>query len=560
MATAAGNLIVHLMAKTDRFDKSMRRSSAQTDLMRSSVSKLSGSMKMMAGAFGVSLGAGGLIMGLKQSIGLAEEQIKQEQKLAAVLDATGHAAGWTADQLKQHAAALQQTTNFGDEATIGAQAVLATFKEIRGDVFKDATSAILDMSAVLNTDLQGAAIQVGKALNDPIRGVSALSRVGVSFTQQQKDQIKAMQEMGDVAGAQGVILAELAGEFGGAAEAMANPVTQLKNAMGDLGESIGMQVLPFARMLADDLTEPTSAAADAAKQSASEFGGLAGAIFTAVDAAQALVVKFKEARLASTELFLWNEETGKSWWGWMGEDVEAEAYIDELQRRVKELRKDLDATTSSDWAADTQKRYQEIMVKLQNPGGPNGATGGSAAGAAGSLTDPMAQAAAFFERAGTYGASMPMPDFAGNPLFDEINKWVKDKTQFDELGKSLTESLETPVEALARRMEEVNRLSEFGAITDETRQRALQQIAKEAEQGTDAGDIGPTRFSGAMEAGSREAYSAILAASGAQREQQDKKIADNTAEMKRTLQFIKMSADLQVKLLQEDSGVEIPAA
>ena len=69
-------------------------------------------------------------------------------------------------------------TEFSDQAIIGAQAILSTFTEIRGDEFIKATEAVADMSALFGTDLKGSAIQLGKALNDPIIGVSALAEVG----------------------------------------------------------------------------------------------------------------------------------------------------------------------------------------------------------------------------------------------------------------------------------------------------------------------------------------------------------------------------------------------
>jgi hypothetical protein len=82
---------------------------------------------------------------------------------------------------------------------------------------------------------------VGKALNDPIKGVTALGRAGVQFTAQQKEQIAALVESGDVAGAQTIILQELETQFGGAAEAAANvdPYTQLANEVGNLSEDFG---------------------------------------------------------------------------------------------------------------------------------------------------------------------------------------------------------------------------------------------------------------------------------------------------------------------------------
>src|SRR5262249_24601999 len=81
------------------------------------------------------------------------------------------------------------------------------------------TKTMLDMSVALGQDMKTSAVQLGKALNDPIKGVSALQRVGVSFTQAQKAQIKALVESGNTLGAQKIILGELNNEFGGSAEA-----------------------------------------------------------------------------------------------------------------------------------------------------------------------------------------------------------------------------------------------------------------------------------------------------------------------------------------------------
>lgn len=179
---------------------------------------------------------------------LYADQEKAEKKLETVIRSTGKAAGFTADEMKAHAAQLQKVTTFGDEAIIEMQALLSTFTQIKGIQFQQATAAILDISTLMGNDLKSAALQVGKALNDPIKGVSALSEVGVSFTQKQREMIKALQETGKVAEAQQIILAELNKEFGGqaaaAAETFAGKLGQLKNAASDLGEALGEAVIP----------------------------------------------------------------------------------------------------------------------------------------------------------------------------------------------------------------------------------------------------------------------------------------------------------------------------
>lgn len=188
-----------------------------------------------------------------QFIGLLREQEKAEAKLAAILKATGGAAGFTADQLKEYASQLQRSTTFGDEAIINAEALLASFKNIRGDVFLDATKAMLDLSAAMDQDLKGSAVQLGKALNDPIKGVAALSRVGVTFTEKQKQMIKTLVDSGKIMEAQRIILEELNSEFGGTAEALAQTSTgrlqQFSNDMGDLGEEIADALIPALEAL-----------------------------------------------------------------------------------------------------------------------------------------------------------------------------------------------------------------------------------------------------------------------------------------------------------------------
>jgi hypothetical protein len=191
----------------------------------------------------------------------SEEQAKAEAKLNAVLKATGGIAGITAGHVKSLASELQQVTTFGDEVTISAANVLLTFKNLRNevgegnDVFDRTTRAMLDMSVALDQDLKSSAVQLGKALNDPIQGVSALTRVGVTFTEQQKKQIKTLQESGDLLGAQKIILAELESQFQGTAAAVAETaggqMKQALNALGDAGEQVGAAIAPVLIQVAD---------------------------------------------------------------------------------------------------------------------------------------------------------------------------------------------------------------------------------------------------------------------------------------------------------------------
>ncbi len=210
-----------------------------------SLSNLGSSALKVGGAF---FAAQGIISGFSSVIRLAGQQEKAEAQLNAVLKSTAGVAGLTANELKNMANSLQQVTTFGDEAILEAQSLLLTFTKVGEDVFPQATETILNMSTAMGTDLQSSTVQLGKALNDPIAGIGALSRVGVQLTETQKEQIKKFTEMGDVASAQKVILAELETQFGGlaraSAETMAGGLEQMTNAVGDAGEAIGSLLAP----------------------------------------------------------------------------------------------------------------------------------------------------------------------------------------------------------------------------------------------------------------------------------------------------------------------------
>ncbi len=210
-----------------------------------SLSNLGSSALKVGGAF---FAAQGIISGFSSVIRLAGQQEKAEAQLNAVLKSTAGVAGLTANELKNMANSLQQVTTFGDEAILEAQSLLLTFTKVGEDVFPQATETILNMSTAMGTDLQSSTVQLGKALNDPIAGIGALSRVGVQLTETQKEQIKKFTEMGDVASAQKVILGELETQFGGlaraSAETMAGGLEQMTNAVGDAGEAIGSLLAP----------------------------------------------------------------------------------------------------------------------------------------------------------------------------------------------------------------------------------------------------------------------------------------------------------------------------
>jgi phage-related protein len=227
---------------------------------------------------------------LKDSFGEAEDAAKVAAQTQAVITSTGAAAGVSAQQVDDLATALSNKSAVDDEVIASGENVLLTFTNIKNvagqgnDVFNQATEAALNMSAALGTDLQGNIVQVGKALNDPIKGITALSRVGVSFTEQQKEQIKTLQESGDTLGAQKVILAELSKEFSGAAEAAATPTQRLQTIIGNLEETLGGALIPVATKFGDILTKLAPKLSPLLDAIGELVGTLGGALADAFDA------------------------------------------------------------------------------------------------------------------------------------------------------------------------------------------------------------------------------------------------------------------------------------
>ncbi len=200
---------------------------------------------------GLSQAGGILRMLTDETVNLGREQIRADKLVEGAVKATGAAAGFTTAELKRMASQLQDDTNFGDEKLLAkVTSVLLTFIQVQGDVFREAQSLILDMSEALDQDLQQASIQVGKALQDPIQGVTALRRVGVQLSEQQEQQIKDFMAVNKVAEAQKVILQELNSQFGGQAKNVADPFIQLKNTFGDIKEIIGIALLPGLNAIA----------------------------------------------------------------------------------------------------------------------------------------------------------------------------------------------------------------------------------------------------------------------------------------------------------------------
>ena len=242
------DLIIKIGADTKELNKSLGDSQRRIQATTGNIQKLGKQMSMAFTLPAAILGGTALQAYDKQANAIAQVE--------AGLRSTGNTAGYTSDQLQKMASDLQSKTIFGDEDILkNATAQLLTFTNISGEQFARTQKAALDLATRLDGDLKGASIQLGKALNDPIANLSALSRSGIQFSDEQKTVIKSLTETGRLAEAQTLILDELEKQYGGSAEAAAKAgmggIKQLQNSFGDLQEEFGKVISEMLPPLVD---------------------------------------------------------------------------------------------------------------------------------------------------------------------------------------------------------------------------------------------------------------------------------------------------------------------
>jgi len=208
--------------------------------------------KMAAGAF-----AGAAIFSFaKSAVGAANESHKSTAALEQVFRSMGDTTGVAAKQAENYAGAMSKKVGVDDDAIIAAQAQLATFGKVsdatarQAGIFDRATASAADLAAAGFGTLDSNAVQLGKALQDPTKGITALARSGVTFTAAQKAQIAAMVKHNNLLGAQKVVLGAVESQVKGTAEATATSTDKMNVAWGNTQESIGNALVPVLDIVA----------------------------------------------------------------------------------------------------------------------------------------------------------------------------------------------------------------------------------------------------------------------------------------------------------------------
>ena len=268
-------------------------------------------------------------------------------KLQAILRATGQSAGLSLQEIETLSQEIGIATLASTQKVRDAAGILLTFKSISGDTFKNALRLTQDLAEVGFGDLRTASMQLGKALEEPIVGLGALRRVGVSFTEAQKEQIRVLDMTGRKAEAQEIILKALNSQVGGAG---VNAARGLNGAIDSLSEkfTIFFEKSIIGRKVVDFLTNSLNRLSDAAEnamQDASELN-------TTMETANRILltqekIATRVAELNESMFFEMN----------VGEDRKLNALAEQLET-LKERHRVLEAINKDN--EETAKKEEEL--------------------------------------------------------------------------------------------------------------------------------------------------------------------------------------------------------
>jgi hypothetical protein len=241
-------VIISVLADVSKFSKRMR---GLGDTFGSFAKRTIRATALVAGA----LGAIGLA-GIKaaEDAKVADDRLKN---IATSMGLFGTQTKQVTDRLSDYASKMQLLTGVDDESIKLTQAKLLTFKELAktagtvGGAFDRATKAAMDMAAAGFGQSEQNAVQLGKALQDPIKGITALRKSGITFTEAEQKKIKALVESGKLLEAQEMVLGAVEQQVGGTAEATAKASDKIKVAFDEISEKIGTALLPYVEDLAE---------------------------------------------------------------------------------------------------------------------------------------------------------------------------------------------------------------------------------------------------------------------------------------------------------------------
>jgi len=319
MAITGGSrtLKLSILADVDQLKKSLAAGSNDVEGFGAKVGKFG----KMAGAAFLAVGvaaAAFTVKFAKDAIAAGEAAATANARIEQIntsMGLFGESTGEVNARLIALAEATARQTGVDTNSIKATQAKLLTFKELAatagelGGQFDRATQAAIDLAAAGFGEASANAVQLGKALNDPIKGIAALAKSGVTFTEQEKEKIKVLVESGQITKAQNQILKALETQVGGTAEATANASDKIKIGFTQIQEKVGLALLPAFESVTKVLLENVFPAFEQISMKAAPF--LSEAIEFLKPVLESLVKLFQNDLIPLFQL----------WWSYITETV-----------------------------------------------------------------------------------------------------------------------------------------------------------------------------------------------------------------------------------------------
>ena len=377
---------------TGKIGASAKRAGSATGQLNGKVNTLGSSTRRLQAPLGkigpALLGAfagAKIISGISNAIGRAEKLNSIYAITEQVIEKTGGAANITADEMKELSRQQSLLTGVDKALVQEGNNILLTFKNIRNEVgegnqvFERTSALMLDVGATMGTDAKSGAIQLGKALNDPVANMGALSRAGLTFTKQQKDQIKTLVESGNLLEAQKLILGELESQLGGTAAASADMTAKIGNAFKEVQEEFGQVFLEVLEDIGPALIELAPLLGDVAREIAEVAAQSLRIVEPLVQIVKWLDAVGAESEATGERISLWSTITKGSIFGtfdtikgFIGLFGEVPAALDEgvvaAQDADRALRNKLNPSLeeTGDAAADAASDLKELQTQMRS--------------------------------------------------------------------------------------------------------------------------------------------------------------------------------------------------
>ena len=251
MAKKVGSVYTEIRARLDKYERDLARAQGKTvksaNKMQGRFNKLNFDKagKSLNKFMGILAGAAGFkaftnIIG--QSISLQAEWEQRLLRTQALIESTGGAAGYSAQELSEFARQLDLATLFDKKGILDAINVMQTFRSIQGETFRQAIRLSADLAEINQTSVRASAMQLAKILEAPDRLLSSLTRSGIIFSRSQENLIKSLVKANRLLDAQQIILKKLQDEIGGAATGaaggLAGKIDELSYRWGEFREAL----------------------------------------------------------------------------------------------------------------------------------------------------------------------------------------------------------------------------------------------------------------------------------------------------------------------------------